>query len=512
MKKDMKRNILKFSPILCAVAAFTACDFLDEDPKTFLSPEVYYTTEAQVIAAVNGPYTFLGDVFSGDIERGTQTYLFTDYLAGYGTRPYAGASTDIYQTQSLTVAEDNLTVGKYWRTSYLAIENCNSVIEGILGSVTDNSGIMSTTSRDKLLGEVYFFRAHFYFNLVRLFGEVPMKTTSTQSLDVSMELSSQESVYAQIEADLLEAEKLMTAASAPITAVDGRVTLGAVKALLAKVYLTEAGYPMQKGNEYFAKAYQKAGELVGKYSLASSYGAMRDAAYSNGGEYIWALQRNADEAGSPVHNNALPYPAPAKAISTNPDSGGAMAPHVAFYQSFDEGDLRAAEKGFFFTSHTSLDGSAEVTFDRPYLYKWWDKNAAATGKSGANWPFIRYADVLLMVAEAKASADGGMTSDPTAVDAYWAVRSRALPGETKPASITTNQVIKERIHELCFEDQTWYDMIRTRKALNTTTGQIVNIVGMRTPGHAEGAFFAEEDLIFPYPIREVRLNPNLVRQ
>jgi hypothetical protein len=98
------------------------------------------------------------------------------------------------------------------------------------------------------------------------------------------------------------------------------------------------------------------------------------------------------------------------------------------------------------------------------------------------------------------------------VDAYWAVRSRALPNATKPASITVDQVLKERILELCFEDLTWYDMIRTRKALNTTTGEMANMIGLRTPGHNEGSMFGTEDLLFPYPIREVRLNPNLVRQ
>jgi hypothetical protein len=258
--------------------------------------------------------------------------------------------------------------------------------------------------------------------------------------------------------------------------------------------------------------------LVGKYTLAASFADMRDKASrgDNSGEYIWALQRNYEEAGSPVHNNGLPYPAPAVAISKNPDSGGIMAPHTAFVASYAAGDRRAAEQGFFFTKHIATDGVTEVELGRPYLYKWWDQlsvsDAGHNGRSGANWPFIRYAEVLLMVAEAKAATDGGTTSDATAVDAYWAVRNRALPDAVKTTSITVDQVLKERIHEFCFEDITWYDMIRTHKALNTTTGEIVNLLGLRTPGHTEGSSFGAEDLLFPYPIREVRLNPNLVRQ
>jgi hypothetical protein len=185
---------------------------------------------------------------------------------------------------------------------------------------------------------------------------------------------------------------------------------------------------------------------------------------------------------------------------------------MAFYQSYDEGDLRVAEKGFFYTEHDALNGSGPVTLSRPYIYKWWDSRAAASGKSGANWPFIRYADVLLLMAEAKANADGGTTSDAAAIDAYWQVRSRAFPDDAKPGVLSVNEVIKERIHELCFEDQIWYDMLRTRKGLNVATGQIVNLIGLYTPAHAEGAVYSEEDLLFPYPVREVRLNPNLVRQ
>ena len=129
-----------------------------------------------------------------------------------------------------------------------------------------------------------------------------------------------------------------------------------------------------------------------------------------------------------------------------------------------------------------------------------------------NYALLRYADVLLMMAEAKAQADGGSTTDTDAVEAYYMVRHRALPDEEKPSKIDVNQVLKERFWEICFETQTWYDMLRTRKALNPTTGQIVDLIGCQTPGHTEGARFEEADLLLPYPLREKRLNPNRVRK
>ena len=90
------------------------------------------------------------------------------------------------------------------------------------------------------------------------------------------------------------------------------------------------------------------------------------------------------------------------------------------------------------------------------------------------------------------------------------LRVQVLPDEAAPASLDFATVYKERIWELCFETQTWYDMLRTRKALNTTTGEVVDLIGYQTPGHE--AAFEEDDLLFPYTLREKRLNPNLVRK
>ncbi|MCD8166491.1 MAG: RagB/SusD family nutrient uptake outer membrane protein [Bacteroides sp.] len=150
-----------------------------------------------------------------------------------------------------------------------------------------------------------------------------------------------------------------------------------------------------------------------------------------------------------------------------------------------------------------------VDLGRLYIYKYWDQEAAETGKSGADFTLLRYADVLLMMAEAKANADGGTTTDADAIEAYYLVRNRALPEEEKPTSITVDKVLQERFWELAFENQTWYDMARTRKALHAVTGQIVNLIGYQTPSHT--APFTEASLLLPYPIREKRLNPNLKR-
>ena len=507
----MKRYIYNIKWLMTFFVAFVSCEsYLEEEPKTFLSPDFYFQSESQIQAVVNGVYTFLDDRFNGDIGPGTQTYLLLEYLHGYGDKPASTGNINLNQAITLTIAENNVYIEHIWETCYKAIENCNSIIEGLTGVSTE---VIGENKKNTLLGEIYFLRAYHYFTLVQLFGEVPLKLTSTSDLSASQtELSSIEDVLVQVENDLLEADALM--ANDSWTSVEGRVTKGTVKSLLSKVYLTMAGYPLQKGTAYYQKAYEQAKAVVGssQFYLFDNYAALRDEANENSGEFIWMIQRQSQYAGSPVHANMLPYPEPEQAISSNSSVGGALAPAQSFYDSYTAGDLRVEEKAFYYTQHEALDNPGTIVdLGRPYIYKFWDQAAAESGNSGKNYALLRYADVLLVLAEAKAQADGGSTNDAAAVNAYFEVRSRANPEEGKPTSITTNDVLKERFWEICFEGHTWYDMLRTRKAFNVNTGNIVDMLGYKAPSHPEGLVFEEGDLLFPYPLREKRLNPSLTR-
>ena len=237
----MKRLIITVASSLAVALIAGSCNaFLEENFKTALSPKSYFKTEEQIVAGVNGLYTFVDDLFEGDVEVGTQNFIFLDYLPGYAVRPRSAGSIYLSQAMSLTVSEENTFIEKLWKSAYTAIENSNSVIAGIEASAVT----MNAVTKDKLLGEAYFMRAYHYFNLVRLWGEVPLKTSVTSDLsDVKLPLATQEAVYERIERDLTRASELM--AASPWTSTDGRVTRGAVYTLLAKVYLTMAGYPLQ---------------------------------------------------------------------------------------------------------------------------------------------------------------------------------------------------------------------------------------------------------------------------
>ena len=104
--------------------AVSCTGFLKENPKTFLSPDTYFTTEAQMQAAVDGLYTFLDDIFDSDVEVGTQRFVFLEYLTGYGQRMRAASGIYMDQANLLTITEENTQVEALWKSAYLALWRC----------------------------------------------------------------------------------------------------------------------------------------------------------------------------------------------------------------------------------------------------------------------------------------------------------------------------------------------------------------------------------------------------
>ena len=288
--------------LLSATMAFTSCtNFLEEDPKTFLSPSEYYTTENQIKAAVDGTYDGLDDLLSSDLEIATVHLFNLEYLVGTSYRPRAAGNE---QNQFLLLSgleESNGIIRNFWKATFFPLENCNSVIQNV--SATD---IISESQKAKYLGEAYFLRAYYYFQGVQLFGDIPLKTEPTVDLNtVKIPRSPKEDIYNQIVEDLKKAEQ----SGLDWSDKTGHVSMGAIKTLLAKVYLTMAGYPLQKGNEYYQLAYEKAKEVIdsGAFSLFADYKDLRASENENSGEHIFMIQREAQDAGAPFHFGLLPY-------------------------------------------------------------------------------------------------------------------------------------------------------------------------------------------------------------
>lgn len=494
------KQLVKILICLAVLQNASCSKFLEEDPAGFISPEKYYTTELQVQAAVNGTYTGLDDIFSTDIGVAVSPSFSLEYLTGYSyrLRPAANADNQFLRLDPIDPANGYLE--NWWKAVYYPMENCNSVIDN-LGRTT----FLPESDKKKYLGEVYFLRAWYYFMGVRLFGDIPLKTTPTTDFtNVHIPKAKQAELYNQIVADLKMAEQ----SGLPWTDPSGHVSLGAVKSLLAKVYITMAGYPLRKGNTYYQLAYDKAREVISsqQFSLFASYGDLRKNSLKNTGEHIFMLQRDLANAGNMLHFALMPFPD--LPITIQPAYGGALAPRLEFYQSFNAADHRKGEQVFFFTEYPGFNNPTHIIpLPVPLIFKYWDEQAEQIGKTGQNFPYLRYADVLLLCAEARASLDGGSTTNTFAIDAWHQVHQRAFPGSVKPTQLHVNDVLKERFWELCFEWHTWYDMLRTRKALNTTTGQIVDLLGYQAPNHVHP--FSEKDLLLPVPLSEVQKNPLL---
>ncbi|MBC9796781.1 RagB/SusD family nutrient uptake outer membrane protein [Sinomicrobium weinanense] len=494
-----RRTYINVLTVFVAVLGLTGCsDFLDEsDPSNFTEDE-YFTEPHHARSSVNAIYASMRDPMNSGF--GGATWSMLEFATGLAATDL-GQAVDSYFVKDLNNTSDNGYSLTYWTSYYEGIANANLSIQKIPGITMDEK------EKKRLLGEAYFLRAWYYFNLVRIFGHIPLITepvSSVQSEDLRPSQATPEEVYNQIVEDL----KTVESAGLPWSDTSGKVSLGAVKSLLAKVYLTMAGHPLQKGSEYYALAAEKAEEVIasGEFKLFENYDALHDPAYKNIGENIFMIQYQTQILPSDWQIFIIPYNKNISAYSA--ETGGIYATQD-FVNSYEPNDLRAEENQFFFTKFTHQDDrSQEVDLGAYFIYKHLDLEAQlSTGNSDLNWSLIRYADVLLVYAEASNEVNGPTTA---AYEAVNAVRSRAgLPDlENLSKDQLREAVWKERWYELCFENTTWFDMVRLQKAFNVTTKQFDDFVGH---SFSYGPTLGERELLFPIPTSEILNNPNLVQ-
>jgi len=477
---------------------------VDNDPSN-LSPDNYYTLPGHADAAIAAAYAQTRFIGNG---AGIFANNFSMLEMPTGTaRTETGQNTDLNNLLGLSYNGDNVFVANWWNGLYSVIAQTNLVLDKVPGITMDDS------KKKQVLGEAMFLRAWSYFYLVRLFGDAPLLTTSIFSATdprVYAPRTPKDSIYMQIVADLKAAE----AAGLPWTDAGGRTSLGAVKSLLAEVYLTMAGYPLNKGTAYYQLAADKANEVItsGKFGLFGDYMSLHDESKENLGEQIFEIQYLGGVANNPNQGVLLPN---FKDVSAYGTEIGSTVPTTQFYNSFEAGDLRTVDRqGFFYTSYYAGGNGALVSLGAPYIFKHFDIGAngtagrAGTATSGLNWMNLRYAQVLLTYAEAQNEV-GGPTQP--ALDALKAIRTRA--GLTTGALSSFNQASfrtalwKERWHELCYEGVTWFDMVRLKKAYNEATNSFEDFTGHILP--ESRAVLAEKHLLFPLPTYEMQNNPNL---
>ncbi|GAA4434052.1 RagB/SusD family nutrient uptake outer membrane protein [Pontibacter saemangeumensis] len=511
MKRYKLRNLA--GVFLCGTLLLGAAgcnDFLEETPPSNLTPDNFYTIPDHAEAALAAAYADTRLVYDGS-GIFSSTWQMLEAPTGTATTE-TGQNSDLNNLYGLIYDGTTGHVANYWNGLYRLIAQTNLLLDRV-PAITP----MDEAHKKKIMGEAKFLRAWAYFRAVQLWGDIPLITTpqSLTSEDFMPARASKEEIYQLIIADLTEAEE----AGLPWMDATGRVSQAAVKSMLAKVYLTMAGYPLQKGASHYQLAADKAYEVIsyananpGMINLFDTYADVHSESTENTLEHIFMVQYNNLVAGNPMENM---YPNFKPVTYAGPSGTGSTVPTTSFYESYEDGDLRAKnQEGYFYTSYYTNGTGEPFELGAPYIFKHFNTTSAGapgltpTRNNNLNVPIIRYAEVLLIYAEAQNELTG-----PTqeAYDALKRVRDRAQlttpPLGTYDQASFREDVWRERWHELAYEGITWYDMVRLRKVYNENTNGFDDFVGHVNLNSNKA--LEEKHLLFPLPTPEMRNNPNL---
>jgi starch-binding outer membrane protein, SusD/RagB family len=464
--------------IFLGVFSLASCTDLNESPASLITTEQFYKTESDALSAVtsvynaalnNGGLTMYNRLFHLAFE-----IMSDDAIAGLRV-----TNADVRTISVLAHSTTNDRVDELWRESYVAINRANIVIAR--APLIE----MDATLRTRLVNEAKFLRGLLYFNMVRLWGDLPLILNETGSLSKDAILVSRtpkEEIYKQIIADLTAAEALPNS----FTGADaGRATAGAAKSILAKVYLTR-----QEWDKAAAKSLEVINGPYG-YDLFENYADVFNVATKNGKEHIFSVQckSNVNGQGNRLASSATPVGIAGVA------SAGTDEPEPSTYALFSADDKRRDVT--FFTSLVSPTTGKAVNF-APRFFKYFDPAQIGNPtESAKNIPVIRFAEILLIYAEAVNEASGAGT------EAYAAInRVRKRAGLAALTGLSKDQfreaVYTERRLELMFEFQRWFDLIRTKRM----------IAELKKVGKTNAA---EKHYLHPIPQREMDLNPRLVQ-
>ena len=442
-----------------------SCDvdeLLQEEPKA-IAAELFYNTEEELKTGLNAIYQPMSN---NRAEFIVVNDTHTDWGYGRGSRAnyndFAG-----FNSGKINVA------GGMWNVFYLSIRNANIFIKNAEAA----EGI----------GEAKYLRALAYFDLVRSWGGVPIRTELNMG-EPDAEKSTPSEVYALIVADLLDAE-----ANLPLDPSDiGRPSKYAAKLLLADVYLTQGMY---------AEASAKADEVIksNKFSLVPTT-SIEDFQFNLYGpelltssEEIFSFKQTRQDGFGNWILFILNSP-----LSGLYNFGGAYAHYGdavnPFFTSWDDNDLRKA-----LWDQIDFGLGATTLVSKKYI----DNAAVSTRGAGNDLPIYRYAEALLIYAEAAARAGGNPTAD--AMEALNKVHRRAFGVDPKTPSAVdfdiadydadsfVDLVLQERAYEFIFEGKRWFDLKRTGTAAQTILD-------------AKGITIAEKAYLWPIPTYEIDFN------
>ncbi|GAA4406696.1 RagB/SusD family nutrient uptake outer membrane protein [Nibrella viscosa] len=496
----MKKITLIGTALLCLSQFSCKEDFLVTTDPTRIGADLFYKNETQFLQALNGVY--------GQLQTITNSaYIFQEFTSDNTTIDFnpldRGGAAGWEAFEYSTVNPGNGEISNMWNQYYSAMYNINYALEKLGPSTID------ATVKKQVEGQLKFLRAYFYFHLVQYFGDVVLVTSTLDKPERAFDLvrSPEAEVYKQIEKDLKEAADLLPQTYPANQA--GRVTKGAALSLLGKMYLTRKQYAE-------AVTTLKQVTTLG-YSLLPKYADNFDPTKKNGPESIFEVQyQGGNDLGE--HSNFMYVFAPrlSGAAVTGFSTAvplGRNIPTNDIIAAYEEGDLR---KDASLKTGYTLNGKLVPV---PFVSKYQHPHTIA-GRTDNNWPVLRYADVLLMLAEA-INEQTGPTAE--ALDYLNKVRTRAglapLGSDLDKEKFRT-AVLKERRVELAFENHRWFDLKRTMTPAQLAA--FMNAHGAKEKAkptvdrggiafNALDYVFENHEYYFPIPAPQILINNKLAQ-
>lgn len=541
----------------------TSCsDFLDEDPKGQMSEANVFKSQADLDASIHTIYEKLNQTQSWTNPMYPQ-WQGDDMTANPSSNKQAVAALDVFSSDG-----ENKGVTDAWSQHFALIKACNWVIENASKTPTSQEEI------NIALGNAHFWRAYAYFYMVRIFGPLPMVVTTDPSA-TNVAPSSVEEIYNLIVEDLKKAEGWLPTSysQAPRNhdGVDAWVTKQATQATLTAVYMAMAGYPLNKGKEYYALAAAKAKEVIDNNG---TYGFYNDPVwnhvYSMGHNYnketLLGIDNNWN-SGSWDHDSQLTSCDRFEGLG---DGGwGDAWGEIAFWKRYPEGPRKDA----VYAPKITFQDGATIT----KVCNWWDLDAEGKPVVEAYHPMfaiysvncdgdnlakekfapynylepnytnmtngrrhrlIRYAEVLLWYAESAARSGGDLAK---AKEYLREVRKRAVNDvENVTLSDGTKVAIAnmtaDQLAEACYIEHGWevagqWTQMVTRRADEFRMNELKKNFDYRVANKpvvvavengkeytakesvpvVKSTWAGDESIYCPYPTTEVEKNPNLKR-
>jgi len=493
------KKIIGYTVCLSLILLMTSCnDFLDLTPQGSENSGNYFSSSDNGIYAVNGVYDmlqldegagpdgqwmahhhdfFVGDLISDDAEKGSNDADFNSLLQLVGG----------------TATSSDAQAGAFWIHGFWGVSRANYAIEGLSGATWDAS------LRNRLMGEALFLRAYFNWYLVRIYGPIPLFTSSVKPSDFgSIKRSSVNEVYTQIATDLKQAIELLPEKSGYAASETGRATKGAARSLLARVYMYQIGTDKDNTTVTWQDVYDLTNDVIksGQYQLMKNYATLWETENKNNDESVFEVQfgvGSTDLAPGSIGTNFYNFQGNRK-----DDSGwGFNNPTADLVAEFEDGDPRLSCTIYGPDYNSGILYGEKKKYDRNEMGSdWLNRKAALPVKpalakaSERNIKIIRYADVLLMHAEAayhlqkeaEARVYVNMVRQRARNSTYCMGYSEgkkdysAAPSSTTTllpdvkSSVTGQSLLDaiwhERRVELAMEQLRFYDLMRTGRFIN----------------------------------------------